>query len=39
MKTSNSDKITLAIFAIAGFALAVVVSYALVTTFIWMQHN
>ena len=39
MKTSLHEKISLAIFAIAGIALTAVVGYALVTTFIWMQHN
>ena len=39
MKASTHEKITLAIFAIAGAALTAVVGYALVTTFIWMQAN
>lgn len=39
MKTSTSDKITLALFAVAGIVLTVLVGYALVTTLIWMQHN
>lgn len=39
MKTSLEEKISLALFAVAGIALTAVVGYALVTTFIWMQHN
>lgn len=39
MKTSIHEKITLAIFAIAGAALTAVVVYALVTTLIWMNAN
>lgn len=39
MKTSITDKITLAVFAVAGIALTALVAYALVTILVWMQHN